>query len=155
MIQYRKLIKKDINEVALLITGVYEKYCKDEASKNIIDNFKSNLNPQLYDEKNLYNKIKRNIMFVASDNNKIIGVIIGDLGKINKLFVDGNYHKQGIAKKLYNLLENKNKKMKVNEIKVKSSIYALKFYQKQGFKKTTGLRNYYGMSNFPMKKKLS
>jgi hypothetical protein len=40
-----------------------------------------------------------------------------------------------------------------DEIQIRASLYASAFYQKQGYKKTTGIRSFHGLKIQPMKKK--
>ena len=155
MTTYREFIKKDSKKVSLLVTSVYEQFCKNETSSEFLTIFKDILDPKKHCEENLFNKIKREFTYVAKNENKIIGIIVSEKGRIKKLFVDGDYHHKGIASHLLKMVENDHKKFNINEIKIRSSIYALPFYQKHGYKKTTGIRCFNGMKNFPLKKKLS
>ncbi|MDD2758339.1 MAG: GNAT family N-acetyltransferase [Patescibacteria group bacterium] len=97
---------------------------------------------------------KTQIFFVAIDRNKIIGLIRGNPGKIVNLFVDGKYHHNGTGKKLMERFQAEAKKINSKEIKIKSSLYAVPFYKKMGFKKTTGMRNFHGLKIWPMRKKV-
>jgi len=40
-------------------------------------------------------------------------------------------------------------------IKIRASVYATPFYQKLGYKKTTGIRKFKGLKHYSMKKTLS
>lgn len=95
--------------------------------------------------------------YVATIDSKIVGVIIAskDEAKLGALFVDKRHHRQGIAAALLKRVESLFRKRKIASINVKSSTYAIGFYEKNGFKKTTGLiKNKNGFTYQPMKKKL-
>jgi len=79
---------------------------------------------------------------------------MGRKNRIKNLFVLGEEHKKGVGKKLIKLFEKEVKKRNYNHTKVNSSIYAIFFYQKMGYKKTTGIRNFNGLKIQPMKKNL-
>ncbi len=95
------------------------------------------------------------ISFAAEHDDKIIGVVQGsvrdDCAKLGLLFVDKRYHRKGIGTELTNKIENRFKK-KVDVVKLYSSIFALEFYQKAGYVKSTGLRSKNGFVYIPMKK---
>ncbi len=79
-------------------------------------------------------------------------MIRGNPGKIINLYVSGSYHKRGIGRKLVNKFESIAKKEGAKEIKIKASLYAVPFYEKMGYRKTTGVRNFKGIKAWPMKK---
>jgi len=96
-------------------------------------------------------------VFVAIVNHKIVGMIEGvNSGniRISRLFVDKHYQGTGIGKALAGKIFKLNQMRGVRELKVYSSMYALKFYEHLGFKKTTGLRKKHGMIYQPVKKSL-
>ncbi|WP_238881875.1 GNAT family N-acetyltransferase [Clostridium sp. YIM B02551] len=70
--------------------------------------------------------------FGCFDDNKIIGVIgTRKVNHICLLFVDREYHKQGIGKKLFEKVKESIQEKKVT---VNSSPYAVGFYHSLGFK---------------------
>jgi GNAT superfamily N-acetyltransferase len=82
-----------------------------------------------------------------------IGVIeIRDGNHLSLLFVDGKYHRQGIATHLWQLalkhcLDLNNQ---IEKITVNSSPYALPFYTKLGFIPTDGRKQVNGIIFYPM-----
>lgn len=81
-------------------------------------------------------------------------MIRGRKGRIINLFVVGKHHQKGIGKLLVNRFELESRKQGSKEIKVRASLYAVPFYQKMGYKKTTGIRNFRGLKVWPMRKEL-
>lgn len=88
---------------------------------------------------------------VYIDNNKIIGFLnydsIYDKAEIEYIYVDPLYRKSGIATKLFNkMLEDLDKK-NINSITLEvrsDNTSAINFYEKNGFKRASIRKNYYG-----------
>ena len=65
---------------------------------------------------------------------EIIGVIARrDTHHISLMFVDRQYHRQGIARQLFDVVLDEFKKEDATQITVNSSSYAIKFYEHLGF----------------------
>ena len=97
------------------------------------------------------------IAFVALEGKKIVGVVDGGIKNgdcyTRWLYVDKKHHGKGIARKLMEKIENRfRKKSKI--AKVSSSVFAVGFYQKVGYKKTRGIVKKRGWKYYPMQKKL-
>lgn len=154
MIKIRKFKNSDLRKVALLVANTFKKfnaqeYFEKEAIKNYLNQYDLNKNSK---QKLLQLFKKTPIAYVAVENNKIIGIIRGKKDKITNLFVDKNYHRREIGKKLIEKFENEVIKQGSNKIKICSSIYAVSFYKKMGYQKTTGIKNFHGLKTQPMKK---
>ena len=77
-------------------------------------------------------KMNSLVFYGMYEENKIVGVIAtrNNGNHIALFFVDGDYHKKGIGKKLFQkVLENSTS----NIITVNSSVYAVDVYHKLGF----------------------
>jgi histone acetyltransferase (RNA polymerase elongator complex component) len=153
----RKFRKQDTKEVALLAMNTFEKYNgSDFFSKDGVEKTLDFFDPSKNTEKELQEKFaKTPIFYVAEENNKIVGMIRGLPNKISSLFVDETQHKKGVGKKLMLQFEKEAKEKKSEYIKVKASLFATSFYQKVGYKKTTGIRNFMGLKVYNMKKVLN
>jgi len=154
MIKYRKFSDKDVKDVARLMPRVYKEFNNKEASPEKIQEFSDSMDPKKNSNKELLKKIKRPLFFVATEKGKIIGIIRGMPDSLTSLFVEGKYHKQGIGKKLFEFFQKEAIKQGSKSIKVRASLFATSFYQKIGFKKTTGQRRFQGMAIYSMKKTL-
>ncbi len=156
--KFRKFKKDDIRQVAEIKNSVFSKFNSSEYfKKEAIDWYLDFTNLKKSDEElfEAFYISDKSIFFVAEENNKIIGYIKGSKDRIGNLFVLGNSHKKGVGKKLVELLEKEAKNQNSKEIKIRSSIYAVPFYQKMGYKKTTGVRNLHNLKIQPMKKILN
>lgn len=155
MITIRRFKVSDTKKVASLVKNTFLKYNKKEGSKKGIENY---LNLYSYKKDNIERLIisfsKSPIFFIALNKEKIVGIIRGDKDTITNLFVLGSYHKQGIAKKLMKKFEKECQNIGSKKIKIKASIFATSFYEKMGYKKTTGIRNFKDLKIQPMQKYL-
>jgi GNAT superfamily N-acetyltransferase len=152
-IAIRKFKDSDTEETSLLISNTFAEFNNKEGSKKAIQNYIDMYNSKITDIKYIKNNFFRtDIFFVATHKNKIVGMIRGKENRIINLFVDGKYHNRGIAKKIVERFEQECIKKGTLEIKVRPSLYSASFYQKVGYKKTTGVRNFRGLNIFPMRK---
>jgi GNAT superfamily N-acetyltransferase len=152
----RKFEHGDAVPCAKLIYNVFEKYNGDDyffksGITDVLDSLDVN---KLSPEDVLMIFKNSRIVYVVTVKEKIVGVIRGSENKITSLMVDGKFQKQGIGKKLLSRFERKAKNLGSEYIKIKSSLFAVGFYQGLGFKKTTGIRNFQGLKIFNMKKAL-
>jgi len=93
------------------------------------------------------------MMWGCFHNGKAIGLIAGrDPGHISLLFVDKQYHRQGVARALYQkFVEHYSN---CSEISVNSSLYAIEAYQRLGFVATDVEQQKNGIRFVPMKHKV-
>ena len=146
----RKMKTNDHEETFALVVKTWNEYVADTFTKEGKEAF----NERLGEIKSKLGHPKY-ISYVAEENGRIIGMIQGSIrekhGSIGLLFVDKKQHRRGIAHNLMNQIE-KDINQKVKVVKVGSSLHAIPFYQKMGYKKCTGIRWKEGMVYQPMKK---
>ena len=138
MIAYRKATANDINPALDLALRIFMEYEAPEYEPEGAINFHTQIedkkaNPDMY-------LMSKRLMFVALDNDKIVGIIesrdISSIGHIAMLFVDGEYHRKGIATELTNKMVCELKLCGFDKITVNSSPYGLSFYRNFGFTPT-------------------
>ncbi len=137
----------ELKETLELVKYVFDEFEAPYYTEEGVQNFYNFID---YDNtlEQLNNHLK---MFVAKDNERIIGMIcIRDCSHISMLFVDKKYHKIGIGTKLLNKAKEYCKAY-ANEITVNSSPYAKEFYHKIGFKDTDKEQTIDGITFLPMK----
>jgi len=108
-----------------------------------------------------YSSIKRMLdnsemmMWGCFHNGKIIGMIAAKPpNHITLLFVDKQYHRQGIARALYQkIIDYYSRTDDCSEISVNSSLYAVEAYKKLGFVATDTEQEKIGIRFVPMKHK--
>ena len=153
----RKYKRHDTVEVALLAMNTFKKYNgSDYFLKEGVTNTLNTFDPIKNTEQDLFEMFNRTtIFYVAEVDGKIVGMIRGLPNKISSLFVEGAEHQKGIGKKLIETFEKEAKKKMSKYIKVRSSLNAVSFYQKVGYRKTTGIRNFMGLKIYNMKRILN
>ncbi len=149
----RKATKKDTDNIFKLVVKTYSACNRNEGAKEATQRYIKQFKITKKNRKEKQESLMKNpIIFVLIDNQKIIGVIKGNKNKISNLFVDPSYHKKGAGRKLVEKFEREAKKRKTKIIKIRSSLFAVEFYKKMGYKKTTGIRSIKELKFQPMKK---
>ena len=125
----RKFRYNDAEKVSDLIKKVLLEVNSKDYSKSVIHFMCNHFTP----ERIIKNSNDRTT-FVAIQNDKIIGTISLKKNVIHLLFVNPKLHKKGLGTKLVNRAEKLAVKNKYKTIVVPSSITALVFYKKLGYK---------------------
>jgi GNAT superfamily N-acetyltransferase len=120
-----------------LALRVFTEYEMPEYEPEALENFKSVL--------------EISNAFVASENGKIIGMINErGGGRVSMLFVDGDYHRKGIATALMNHIAVDLKSKNIMRITVNSSPFGVPFYENYGFSQTDEMQHKDGFIYLPM-----
>ncbi len=95
----------------------------------------------------------------AAQPPRIAGVLRGRPGRLASLFVHADYQRKGVGAQLVNRFEEKSRAQGVVQIKVAATLFAIPFYKKMGYRRTTGVRRGgsfegRGLPYQPMKKAL-
>jgi GNAT superfamily N-acetyltransferase len=134
--QIRKATPGDVRPALELAYKVFLEFEAAEYEPEATPRFENDI---VYNETAINNWISGvNSMYVACDGDRIVGVI-GEKwnnGHINIVFVDGQYHRNGIATDLMNHMICDLKLRGFNKITLFSSPYGLPFYLNYGFKQT-------------------
>ncbi|MDD5455745.1 MAG: GNAT family N-acetyltransferase [Candidatus Margulisbacteria bacterium] len=138
-------------EIYLLIKKVFDELIGIEYSAEGITSFYDFIDPQ-----NILNRfLNKNIILLAKDNGKIVGMLeTRDFNHICLFFVNKKYHHQGIGKKLF-LKMLSMVKSHTKFIDVNASPYSEKIYAKLGFQKTSEQTVKNGIKFIPMKMTIS
>jgi GNAT superfamily N-acetyltransferase len=164
MLTIRKYQKKDSVAVGKLIADTFLKYnlsfASPEDQQKFLGPFRNARSKSQSHQNEIAKMISAPMVFVAvHDKKKIIGVLRGSKEKMRSLFVLGNSHRKGVGQKLVDRFEKECVAQGSKLIKLMATIYAIPFYQKMGYKKTTGTRKMNcldgtGLPYQPMKKVL-
>ncbi len=100
------------------------------------------------------------ILVAETEQGEMAGILRGRKDRLQSLFVRGDRHRQGIGRRLVEHFEQACLELGGDVIKLSATLYAVPFYQKLGYKKSTGVRAGWSFDgqNFkwqPMKKILS
>jgi 8-oxo-dGTP diphosphatase len=133
---YRKAMPEDVRPALDLALKVFMEFEAAEYEPEAVDKFKADI---VYNGQFIKNwENGTSAMYVALDNDKVVGVI-GEKwnnGHVNIVFVDGNYHRRGIATELMNHMVCDLKLRGFEKITLFSSPYGLPFYLNYGFTST-------------------
>ena len=138
----RKIKKEEMKEALDLVWNVFLEYEAPDYTEEGIKEFKKCIDDKEWVE-------AREFYGAFDEENKIVGVIATkDLSHIALFFVDGNYHRQGIGRKLYDKVKLLNEN---NFFTVNSSPYAHEVYKHLGFIDTNEEQCVNGLKFYPMK----
>lgn len=84
--------------------------------------------------------ISATMVFVAEADGQIVGVLRGRPERLQTLYVRGDFHRQGIGRRLVERFEQECLRRGATVIRVASSLYAVPFYRVLGYKCSTGVR---------------
>ena len=151
----RSIEPKDIEPACHLIRETYRDFNYKEGTVDATNEYLEAYNPDLNFD-NLKKLFRRTpICYVAIQKNEVIGIVRGFYGHLVNLFVDGRHHRKGIGRKLLDQFERRCQEDGQVLIKTNISIFAIPFYEANGYKKTTGIRNQKGLKIQPMRKRLT
>ncbi len=154
MIKLRAFKISDTFSTAKLVYDTFKFFNSRDGDKEAVKRYLYKFDPKKDLDKIKKQFSKSEIFFVATQNDKIVGMIRGRRDRFVNLFVNAKCHKKNVGRKLVERYEKECTKRGSQEIKISSSVYAIPFYKKLGYKKTTGIRNFKGLKIQPMKKVL-
>lgn len=138
----RKIKAQEMNEVLELVWRVFLEFESPDYTEEGIKEFKETIDDEKW--------VKARDFYGAFDkDNKLLGVVATkDITHIALFFVKGEYHKQGIGRKLYEEVKTLNKE---GYFTVNSSPYAHEIYKHLGFIDTDKEQCINGLKFYPMK----
>ena len=145
VVKIRQYRNKDAESVGRLIADTYSKFNLSFVPPGQRSLFlgpfhhaRSNQEPH---KEVIARTIRAVMVFVAEDEGEIVGVLRGSTGRLHSLFVASAYHGQGIGQRLVARFERACLGQGATAITLASSLYAVPFYAKLGYKKSTGVRS--------------
>ena len=137
----KRLSRIEIEEALPLIWDVFCKYEAVNYPEDVKKTFWQAIHSQYY--------LNMLTAYGAFKGDTLIGIIAtrNNGEHIALFFVDGEYHKLGIGRKLFNTLLENNSKSKIT---VNSSEYAVEIYKKLGFVQTGEIQEDAGIRYVPM-----
>ncbi len=162
-IRIRDYQKSDAQVVGLLIKDTYSEFNLDFLSPAELAPylgpfaFAGQEDPDRLED--LHAVIRSELVYVAEIDGVIAGVLRGRLNRLGSLFVAKEFQGQGIGRALVEHFESAVRQDGSQVIRVASSLYAVPFYLKMGYKRSTGVRKGWsfqgqGLPIQPMKKVL-
>jgi GNAT superfamily N-acetyltransferase len=161
MITIRRYLEADAQSVGQLIADTYGAFNLSFASPaergRFLGPFQHARSPERAHQEAIARVIRSEMVFVAEEDGEILGVLRGRKERLGSLFVRGDRHRQGIGRRLVERFEQECLAQGVTVIRVASTLYAIPFYSKMGYKRSTGMRSGWsfegrGLKVQPMKK---
>jgi GNAT superfamily N-acetyltransferase len=164
MIEIRRYRQDDARRVGQLIADTFGtfnlSFAPPEERGAFLGPFQHARSPETAHQEAIARVIRSEIVFVAEEDGEIVGVLRGRKERLGSLFVRGDHHRQGIGRSLVQRFEQECRERGVTVIRVASTLYAVPFYLKMGYKRSTGVRSGWsfqgrGLAVQPMKKILT
>jgi len=128
--QIRKFKRTDAIKVSNIIRRCLRETVSKDYSKKAIESLCQFFTPSL-----LIKNLNDRTIFVAVENDKVVGTASLKDDKVFTVFVNPDFHGKGIGSKLMDKVEDLAKKKGYKIIKVPSGITSFEFYKKRGYKK--------------------
>lgn len=145
MINIRPYLESDAESVGKLIADTFSEFNLSFASPAerdlFLGPFRHSRSTKKSHREAIAQVVKAAMVFVADDEGEIVGVLRGKRDRLQSLFVRGDYHRQGIGRRLVEHFERECIRQEGTSIRVAATLYAVPFYLKMGYKKTTGIRS--------------
>jgi GNAT superfamily N-acetyltransferase len=161
MIQIRNYDLDDALKVGRLIADTYAEFnlsfAAPEDQSLMLGPFRHAWSDESAHRESIAEILKSPIFLVAEVDGEIAGVLRGRRERLASLFVGKNYQRRSVGRKLVEAFETEMRALNVSVIRVAATLYAVPFYSKMGYKKSTGVRiswsfDGYGLPIQPMKK---
>lgn len=147
---------EDARAIGRLVSRTYARFCGDEGTPAAVRRYVERHDPKGRTPAELAERFARATgCAVALCGTRIVGVARWRDNQLFNLFVDRSFQRRGIATRLMRGFERTCLDSGFREATVRSSLYAVSFYEAFGFRKTTGVRNLHGLKVQPMKKRFS
>jgi GNAT superfamily N-acetyltransferase len=138
----------------MLVRHTYGTFNKNEGTEEAVAGYLNHYDPRRDFEAIQERFLRTPIFLVATAGDEMVGILRGTEKRVINLFVRGDQHRRGIGSALLSRYESLCRGTGAREIKLRATIYAVPFYEAQGYKRTTGIRNLDGLRVQPMKKRL-
>ena len=144
MFVIRSYAEDDARDIGILIADTFREFNLDYAPPDeqelLLGPFRDARSLEDAHSQAIKDVIHAPVVLVAEFDKRIVGVLRGSPGRMHSLFVDAGYHGHGIGRDLVERFELACRQQGVKKITLASSMYAVPFYQRLGYTKSTGVR---------------
>lgn len=155
MIRIRNYRREDARAAAALISETFARFNANEGTRRAVRSYVESYRPGDWRTEEIHARFARTpIFYVAVHEVRLVGLVRGTPDRLINLFVAGDHHRLGIATRLVQRFERACRHSASREVRVRAGLYAIPFYEAVGYRKTTGIRNFHGLSVQPMRKRL-
>jgi len=163
LIEIRPYEETDAAQVGRLIAATYSEFNLGFASpaerELLLGPFRHAWSTEPGHQEAIARAISASMVLVAEEDGEIAGVLRGRRERLQSLFVAGKHQRRGIGRQLVSCFEAECIRQRATAVRVAATLYAVPFYRRMGYKKTTGVRpgwsfEGHGLVYQPMKKEL-
>jgi GNAT superfamily N-acetyltransferase len=144
VITVRPYRESDAPSVGRLIADTFSEFNLDYASLEerelLLGPFRYARSKDRAHQEAIAEVIQADMVYVAEVQGEIVGVLRGRPDKLQSLFVCKDQHRQGFGRLLVERFERECRRQEATVIKVQATLYAVPFYHKMGYRRTTGVR---------------
>lgn len=141
----RDYAQSDAPDAGMLIAGTFLEFNLNFASPDeravFLGPFVYARSPKRAHQAAIARAIDSDVVYVADAGGEIVGVLRGRNERLASLFVRGDRHRKGIGRSLVERFEGESRRQGVRVIRVASTLFAIPFYLRLGYKRTTGVRS--------------
>jgi GNAT superfamily N-acetyltransferase len=145
MITIRDYREGDAASVGRLIADTFGEfnlsYASPEDRDRLLGPFRHARSTEQSHREAITEVIWADMVFVAEDGGEIVGVLRGRPDKLQSLFVRKDHHRQGIGRRLVERFEAECCRQGATVIRLQATLYAVPFYIRVGYKRSTGVRS--------------
>jgi GNAT superfamily N-acetyltransferase len=125
----RKVKKEDAGEVSNIIRRCLREVNSKDYTKKVVSSLCDFFTPAL-----IIKNMGDRTIYVAVENDKIIGTASLKGDKVFTVFVNPDYHGRGVGSKLMDKVEELAKENRYRIVKVPSGLSSVEFYKHRGYK---------------------
>lgn len=144
VITIRPYEQEDAPSVGRLIADTFREfnlsYASPEEQELLLGPFRHAHSTDAEHQAAIVQIIQAPTILVAERDGDVVGVLRGSVGRLHSLFVDKSCHRQGVGRMLMDHFERMCRQEGATAITLASSLYAVSFYARLGYKKSTGVR---------------
>lgn len=144
MITIRPYQESDSWRVGILIADTFRKfnlaYAAPHEQEMLLGPFRDARSRAPAAQEAIAQVIRAPIVLVAELDGNLVGVLRGSPGRLHSLFVVARHQGQGIGRRLVQQFEEACLREGSTKVTLASSLYAVPFYLRLGYRKSTGMR---------------
>ena len=144
MISIRSYREADAQAIGILIADTFRafnlSFAAPDEQQLLLGPFRHARSPDPAHREAVARLIRAEMVFVAEDDGEVVGVLRGRKERLQSLFVAGSHHRRGIGRRLVEAFEQECRRQGTTTIRVAATLFAVPFYRRMGYKKTTGVR---------------
>jgi len=134
----------DVAKIGRLIAETYRTYNLSHADPDeqdrLLGPFQHAFSDVAEHRKAIREVVSSPMLYVVEIDEELVGVLRGRDHVLASLFVRGDHHHRGVGRALVERFERDSRRRGIDWVRVAATLFAVPFYQRLGYKRTTGVR---------------